>query len=719
MIDAAKTVRHSPAHDEPGDDGGTTASSRDDGHARTRSAAAALDHGGNGNRSRIGDILAWGLAVAACLWLALCTSIGPLYWNEQGLAQFSWLNAFYALVTFAVTLCCIIALVRVGRRQPVLPRSWHAARLRRRGRNRLVAAAKSRLLRVPLIRRVAGSTTRHGAHATRVMGEALVQGTNRFWKLALILFIGWLWIPVTLLSAFGADIRSQIREFSWAYNQLTGVRQPYIGFFSFVPMDIYPTAHYMWPTNPTYLTDQHNIVLTVFYGAVASISRYFTDSNDAGIVALSALQCLFAVFCCASCAHRFFNLPWRRSADHATPVEPGTAARTAPAGPMPRLLVLLFFLVCPLSIFSTISLTKSPVFAFAFLWWFGVGYELHMTRGASGSISRSTSSSTSRGAGRGGSPRAQTVTALVLSTCVMMISAKYAWYLLIIQVVLLVIADRRRWRTYAVALAVPVVLIHAGMALLFSTGVVISGDPIESRGIQLQQIARVAKLNPDGIPASARELLAPVFNLDQMADAYFQQDADPVKSSGIQAKKVSYRWRSVTKEDMRNFDKAWLQIVKANPRIAMDAFLAKCFGYFAVTDKPYVSMDYYLTNDYVTDWSTWIKSWQPRWRATVAKTAQRIGAIPVLGWLTHGNFYVVLTLLVGAAEVIERRWSTLVWHIPLLLLMGVMITSPANNFERHMLPVAFVFGFVALTFWRESQGQNHDQDGAVRESTGQ
>ena len=35
--------------------------------------------------------------------------------------------------------------------------------------------------------------------------------------------------------------------------------------------------------------------------------------------------------------------------------------------------------------------------------------------------------------------------------------------------------------------------------------------------------------------------------------------------------------------------------------------------------------------------------------------------------------------------------------------MGVMITAPANNFERHMLPVAFVFGFVCLQFWRESR----------------
>ena len=75
----------------------------------------------------------------------------------------------------------------------------------------------------------------------------------------LLFVIGWLWIPTTLLAAYGADIRSQIREFSWALNQWTGLKQPYIGFFSFVPMDIYPTAHYMWPANPTYLTDQHNI----------------------------------------------------------------------------------------------------------------------------------------------------------------------------------------------------------------------------------------------------------------------------------------------------------------------------------------------------------------------------------------------------------------------------------------------------------------------------
>ncbi len=35
--------------------------------------------------------------------------------------------------------------------------------------------------------------------------------------------------------------------------------------------------------------------------------------------------------------------------------------------------------------------------------------------------------------------------------------------------------------------------------------------------------------------------------------------------------------------------------------------------------------------------------------------------------------------------------------------MGVMVLAPANNFERHMLPITFVFFFTALTFLRESK----------------
>lgn len=680
--------------------------------------------------ARLGACARWALATLACLWMALCTAVGPLYWDEGSIADWTWANTAYFVLSFAIFMLIVVALVRVGSDLPLLPEAIRRRLLpRRTARRNATQRNATNASDAPDTHGTNGASTVSDTDASPTIGARIARGrhrivavlrhmtikaTDRWWKLLLIFIIGWLWVPTTLVTAFGADIRSQIREFSWAWNQWTGIEQPYIGFFSFVPMDIYPTAHYLWPENPTYLTDQHNIVLTVVYGATAALSRYLTGSNDAAYIVLSGTQYLFASFCCAATADRFLNLGFLRRYADATgtatatdraakprrrPLLPFLHARTlptaadrhavAPSGALARLLILLFFMLCPLAVFSTISLTKSPLFAFAFVWWFGLWYELHVTRGDM------------QPGGLPVRPARRSLIAFIASSCVMLISAKYAWYIIVMQIVLALLADRKRWRTYVAALLLPTVLIHGGVSLLISSGVIISGDPIESRGIQLQQIARVAKLNPDGIPESAREKLEPIFNLDQTALAYTQDDADPVKSSGIQAKKVSYKWRTVTAEDMEQFNSAWLEIVVANPVIALDAFLAKCYGYFDVTAWPYTSMDYYVNSTYVQEQTDWIQYWCHDWRDAVAGFAADWGEIPVLGWLTHGNLYVSLTLLIGAAEVILRRWRTLAWHIPLLLLMGVMITAPANNFERHMLAVAFVFGFLCLTFLRD------------------
>ena len=670
----------------------------------------------NGNAgARIAATARWALAVAACLWLAWCTAVGPLYWNDSSIANFGWLNALFGILAFVIYFFITVALVRMTRRQPIL--GWATDRItgERTHRNLIPRAWRASWSRPA----TAFRATKAGVllkRATVFCGRWIVRCTDKRWKIALIIAIGWLWVPTTLLAAFGADLRSQAREFSWSWNQWTGLKQPYIGFFSFAPMDIYPTAHYLWPDSPTYLTDQHNILLTLWYGSTLAVSRYLTGSNDWGIVLLAAIQWLFAVCCITATLHRFLNLPWLKrneSVDFAHPERGGRFAAARLGRPergmkamLPpqaahataRVVVILFFLLCPLAVFSTISLTKSPLFAFAFTWAFGIWYELYAT-------------SADRHAKAHGSPiiarfrrlPARTFLAFLAANAIMLASAKYAWYVLLFEFILALLADRRHWKTYVFALLVPTLIIHGGISMAINSGLIISGDPIESHGVQLQQIARIAKKAPETIPDSARKKLAPVFNLDQMAEAYFQQDADPVKSSGIQSKKVSYRWRSVTPEDMKRFNEAWLETVRANPVVAVDALMAKCFGYFDIADLPYVSMDYYVYNDHVASNTTWIKYYNTQWRAKVANTARQISRIPVLGWPMHGNFYVILTLLIGAAEVILRRWRTLAWHLPLLLLMGVMITAPANNFERHMLPIAFCFMFLCLTFWRDSR----------------
>ncbi|RFT28696.1 hypothetical protein CG403_08530, partial [Gardnerella vaginalis] len=63
----------------------------------------------------------------------------------------------------------------------------------------------------------------------RTLKWCFYHSTCRKRNIFLTLIIGWLWAPITLLAAYGADICSQIREYSWTWNQITGIKQPYIG----------------------------------------------------------------------------------------------------------------------------------------------------------------------------------------------------------------------------------------------------------------------------------------------------------------------------------------------------------------------------------------------------------------------------------------------------------------------------------------------------------
>ena len=291
----------------------------------TAKLAAVSSRQSHPHLARVGAAARWALAVLACLWLALCSAVGPLYRDEGNgtLAHWNWANTAIFVMSFLIYLGIITLMARFAAGQRILPKTI-GERLRHHQQNSETSrpAADQQASQPAKTRRTVRAIV---TSTVTVLDRWITRGTNRFWKLMLVFFVGWLWVPTTLLAAFGADLRSQIREFSWAWNQWTGLKQPYIGFFSFVPMDIYPTAHYMWPSDPTYLTDQHNVVLTVFYGAIVTFARHLTGSNDAGIVTLAALQTLFAVFCCAAAANRFLNRPWigKTATDSAVPPQAG------------------------------------------------------------------------------------------------------------------------------------------------------------------------------------------------------------------------------------------------------------------------------------------------------------------------------------------------------------------------------------------------------------
>ncbi len=235
--------------------------------------------------ARVGAALCWLIAALACAWIAWCTAIGPLMRADAGLAAFRWTNGVAFVAMFVVCFGIVWLLVRsawiawctaIGPLMRadaglaafrwtngvafvamfvvcfgivwLLVRSAHrAADSATRTTASLGGAADStaHIAGPTPAAHLAGRTIALPPRAARFFaaaGRLTVRATRNWRRIWLVLAIGWLWIPTTLLVAYGADILSQTREFAWAWNQWTGLEQPYIGFFSFVPMDIYPTS---------------------------------------------------------------------------------------------------------------------------------------------------------------------------------------------------------------------------------------------------------------------------------------------------------------------------------------------------------------------------------------------------------------------------------------------------------------------------------------------
>lgn len=646
-------------------------------------------------------VLRWILVSLVCLWLAFCTAVGPLYRKDSTIAAFSWPNAVILIVTFLIYLGLVGLMVSLSLRESrtrAFLRTLGSKLLRllqqagRLAAKALLPIGRKIRSRFPVINKGDKGNRRNkkkeegSKEKRRIFCQKMkvwsVRHTQSPWQIALVIGLFWGVFLFFIPSVFSADAISQWTEVNRWMWFLHGGRPSYSDSFNIA--DIYPIAHYLWPTTSTYLTNQHNIVLTLITGFLVEMSSRWTGSLDWGLIAASVLQALFALFCVCVTLPRFFRYCRPRRVYR----DPKGAGRQQEirqeAGPWIRLIVLLFFALNPLAVFSMGALTKSPVFAYAFLWWFGIWYQILSTPNS-----------------RKISPR--TIFGLFVSSLAMLVSAKYAVYIIAAQIVLILICDRTRWKVWLIGLMAPLLIFQIGLNVAISTGSIINGDPIESRGVQVQQIARVMKLDPLNISPETKQELQPIFNLYAMGNTYFPNDADRVKSSGSDSKVETYKWKTVTAKDMEKFNHAWLALGRRNPVIYTDAMLAKIYGYFDVNDKPYTSVSYYLSTPQLDTQTEWLKSWFPWMREGLRDLTDDLQDLPLIGWIIRGNFYVVAALLLMGAELILRRWKHLLRQFPLLLLMGVMMLSPANNFDRHMLPVAFVFLLMAIEFCHETR----------------
>lgn len=627
------------------------------------------------------------ITILVCLFLAFCAAVTPIYSRGGSIVDFSYPNALIFIAAFVIYDFLIAAGTRLADRLPALRRTAEAQRIDAISADSVSSADSTE---------AAGSNATNRSRASRrwKINDLLYRHSTSFRGLFLVFIVGWIWVPLIITLSFGVDPMHQIVEVEeW-------LRGSAAGDFSvpgFTELDFYPIAHYLLPNHPVFLSNQHNLFLTLFYGLTAVGSQKLFGTKVPGLILLSVLQYMFAVLCTASTLNRFL--------------------RCAPHKPSRRstLLTMWILLLSPMVSLSTIALTKTPLFAFASLWWISLLYEVvHPARQIKESheSDSSTAPSCASSASAGKFSRRFSrgfYWELALSTLIMLISAKYALYIVVIEFVVLLCAHWRNWKAWIVGLLLPTLLFTGALHAAYSTGQVVDGDSIESKAIQIQQIARIYRDDPQAVPESATKQLSKIFNLQNMAQQYFQTDADRVKSTGPDTKPVTYKWKTVTRADWKQFNHAWFEAVKAAPVPAFDAFVAEFYGYFSVLDMPtYAEISYYSANDTI-DEAVGIKGYS-YWgiRGAIVGFIQFLERIPVIGWPLRGNFWVTLTLLLICIQLRRRQWKDLLWTLPLLVQMGVMIASPANNFERHMICVAATAPMAITATFNDDDGASTD-----------
>ncbi|GGH37549.1 DUF6020 family protein [Microbacterium album] len=465
----------------------------------------------------------------------------------------------------------------------------------------------------------------------------------RWWRLSLALLV--LWAPLLALRWPGAvnpDFALMVTEIAQRRSEFPGD--------AFKPYDIYPIAYHLLPAGDLIWSNQHNAFLTLIYGGMAGVSGAVFQSYIPGVVVLTTGQALFTVFALGralALAARHVERRW---------VKVAGLALTAGS------------VMTPL---WSMDLSKNPLFAAAVVWWlallleFAFGHEIRRRWGAE----------------------------VAAATVVVLVSVKFGVYVAALGLMLLLIT-RRRPRLLLAALLTPILVFVVLLRGLMVAGLVIPDDSVETRVVQLQQMALTLREHPDALDERDRARLERVFDIEAMTRVYDPDNADPVKSSGLDDN-GSYRWRTVSAEDWSHVTGIWARLGARYPALYVDAFLLKSHRYLDIASEspPWPPL---RTITWSVTYSLDLTGVNDGGRELLASGLAAAHREPVLRLVMSASAWAVATILLCTVAISLRRPRAALYALPLALQAGVALLSPLNGAARYLLGLVYAAGLVFM-----------------------
>jgi hypothetical protein len=313
-----------------------------------------------------------------------------------------------------------------------------------------------------------------------------------------------------------------------------------------------------------------------------------------------------------------------------------------------------------------------------------------------------------------------------LVTLIAINAAKFATPLMAVLLVLVLLGrwGWGAWRTALVAVAIPLVLLQAGLKVGVAQEWIIPGDPMAGKGVQVLSMGLTLKVDPDALSEQDRADLEKIFDVDLMREKYKPATMGPIRGAGY--REGAYQWRTVTAEEASRFNGIWLDLATDEPALIADGVLLKSYRFFdPVThgrdNRPTITTDDAASGLTVTGPARLSDDFiNTRGRETIDSAAAFVNGTPGLRFLMEAPLRTVLVILLAILAISLRRPSAWIWALPLALHAGVLLIAPVDSSGRYALGITYFlpFALLALAASREwvSVGQpgGQGEPGAAR-----
>lgn len=522
--------------------------------------------------------------------------------------------------------------------------------------------------------------------------EYSIPANSKTWIHKDIPWYGWLilificWLPYLILFYPGIANPDSLNQLGEFFGHGSWVR------------DDYPIGWYLLGKHPFSISNQHDFLVTLLYGSNVKLGIHLLDNAAAGFFINSLLQTILMISIYVYALATFKRL--------------GLSNKQVN-------IIGIFFAIFPLNPIISMFVTKNILYTFFLVW------SILLLANAINNNAYLQKKSW--------------WVAFVISLLGQMASQKYAIYIILLVALYYLIFwfKEKNYLHISVVMISIVLCFFIGQKALFSSLDVPNGDPIEGEAVLIQSTALYQKSYPEDLTSHQKKVINRVFVRKNLAKLYDPLDSDPIKSSGakkfglqkngrfdpriVPTFKEGYRYRTVTKKDIKSYKKVWIQLMVKHPQILLEAFMNQGFKYLDILS---------LQGSTMTEWSPdTLNLYLPKYRLpinggkdwiimdygkrslkarkVIADTYNLLHQIPPLSILLNGNLLICIVIICALILLGLKLYKQVGVLLLLLLQVPIFMLSPVNGNQRYMYPFILSLGIVIglMIIWINKHGR--------------